>query len=385
MTVAVLGPDLGVATVVATLLRRAGVKTHAVRVPRDVASQQRHAQAFAHDGATPCVIDPLGAIDDAVPLPIGPSLAAWLTRDAAANRAVLGTDEVPPAASAASWLAGRVIDGGRGFATSIDGVALAAQLDLGGLAAFAPAFRDALVRLNPTWASANAVRRGRGRPPGVAIFRGTGYALCLELLHRGDRAEVTPGELVAALGRTKTPTLRFVNEAVRRGYLRRSSPRGPLVVRNSERIVDDLVTARRAAERVTPRPTLGLRADRNPAQLAARLAQGLADHGRVLAITGAAAVRDHGGDHLVGGPTYAYANLAGLDALRGDAYRDDRDPQLVLIEPTEPAVLHRLRPGAPPMVSPWQALIDLLASHSERERETGDLVRARLLERSVGR
>ena len=125
MTVAVLGPDLGVATVVATLLRRAGVKTHAVRVPRDVASQQRHAQAFAHDGATPCVIDPLGAIDDAVPLPIAPSLAAWLTRDADANRAVLGTDEVPPETTAAAWLAGRIIPGGRGFAPSVDGVALA--------------------------------------------------------------------------------------------------------------------------------------------------------------------------------------------------------------------------------------------------------------------
>ncbi len=385
MTVAVLGPDLGVATVVATLLRRAGVKTHAVRVPRDVASQQRHAQAFAHDGATPCVIDPLGAIDDAVPLPIAPSLAAWLTRDADANRAVLGTDEVPPETTAAAWLAGRIIPGGRGFAPSVDGVALAEQLDLGGLAAFAPAFRDALARLNPAWASTQPLRRGRGRPPGVAIFRGTGYALCLELLHRGDRAQVTPGELVAALGRTKTPTLRFVNEAVRRGYLRRTSPRGPLVVRNCDRILDDLVTARRAAERATPRPTLGLRADRNPAELAARLGQRLTDHGRILAITGAAAVRDLGGDHLVGGPTYAYANLAGLDALRGDAYRDDRDPQLVLVEPMEPAVLHRLRPGAPPMVSPWQALIDLLAAHSDRERETGDLVRARMLERSIGR
>ncbi|MBL8624343.1 MAG: hypothetical protein JNK64_23755 [Myxococcales bacterium] len=378
MTVAVLGPDLGFANVVATLLRRAGVKTHAVRVPRDVTSQRRHAQAFARDGATVCVIDPLGDIDDAVPLPIAPSLAAWLTRDPAANRAVLGTDEVPPAATSATWLADRNLPDGRRFATSIDGVALAAQLDLGGLAAFAPAFRDALARLNPTWASTQAVRRGRGRPPGVAIFRGTGYALCLELLHRGDRAEVTPTELVAALGRTKTPTLRFVNEALRRGYLRRTSPRGPLVVRNCDRILDDLVTAAQADQRRSPRPTFGVRTDRDPAGLPSRLARSLGVHGRVLAITGSAAVRDRGGDHLSGGPILAFASLAGVDTMLGDAYRDLRDPQLVLIEPTEPAVLHRLRPGTPPQVSPWQAVVDLLTSHSERERETGNVVRRHL-------
>ena len=379
MTIVVLGRELGDATVVKTLLGRAGIEAEARRLPTDAGAQARVAEALASAGTTPCVIDPAGQFDEGVTLTIEPSLSAWLTRDADANRAVLGSADVPPPERADAWLRASRCADGRGFAMSLDGIALARAIDLGTLAAFAPSFRDALVRLNPLWASTQPMRRGRGRPPGVAMFRGTGYALCLELLHRGAGATVTPAELASALGRTKTPIARFLAEAQRRGYLRRTSPRGPLVVRNPERILDDVVTSVRAHERQMPRATMGLRVDRNPTQLPARLAKRLAEHGRVLAVTGAAAVLTHGGDHLVGGATWAYANLDGLDALRGDAYRDERDPQLVLVEPTDPAVLHGLLPGEPPLVSPWQATIDLLCSPDDREREAGAEVRARLL------
>ena len=64
--------------------------------------------------------------------------------------------------------------------------------------------------------------------------------------------------------------------------------------------------------------------------------------------------------------------------MLADAYPDSRDPTLILVEPAEEGVLHRLRPGTPSLVSPWQAVIDMLASDSEREREAGVHVRRRL-------
>jgi hypothetical protein len=380
MTIVVLGRTLGTAEVVKTLLARAGVAAEARQMPPDPAAQARQIEALALAGRTPCVLDPAAAVEDGVAMTVEPSVAAWLTRDAAANRAVLGVDEVPAPERATAWLGAHRCADGRGFAMSIDGIALARTIDLGTLAAFAPSFRDALVRFNPLWASTQPVRRGRGRPPGVAMFRGTGYALCLELLHRGAGATVTPAELGAALDRTKTPMLRFIAEGQRRGYLRRTSPRGPLVVRNTERILDDVVTDVRARERQRPAPRIGLRTDRDRDAMITRLATRLALRGRVFAVTGGAV--DFGGPLLVGGAVTAYTSLEGLDPLLGDAYRDDRWPHLVLVEPYEDAVVARLTATATPYVSAvsrWQATIDLLASNDEREREAGAEARQRLL------
>lgn len=202
--------------------------------------------------------------------------------------------------------------------------------------------------------------------------------MCLELLHLGDSAEVTVGALSEILHRTRTPVLRLVQEAQRRGYLRRASAKGPLIVRDTDRLLEDMVTdtkVRRAEQRS---PVLSLSADRDPAGLPARLGRRLAEHGRVLALTGAAAVSEQGGDLLVGGPLLAYANLGNITPMLGDAFIDERRPQLLLMEPQEDGMLHRLLPGIPARVSPWQALIDLLASSSEREREVGAEVRRNL-------
>jgi hypothetical protein len=313
-------------------------------------------------------------------LEVTPSLEAWLTRDAAANLEILGTDEVPEAEAARQWLRESVVaDGSRKFSLSLDGKALAAKLDLSLLAAFSPAFRSLISTLHPTWANEQPVKRSAGRPPGIALFRGTGYALCLELLHLGSHAEVTVAQLIETLRRTKTPILRLIQEAQRRGYLQRTSPRGPLTVRNTDRLLEDLVTDARARNAQQPAITLPLNTDRDPQGLAARLSRRLAEHGRVMALTGASSVIDHGGDLLVGGPEVAYASLSDLDGLLGDAFIDRRAPRLILVEPREEGMFHRIRPGAPPRVSPWQATIDLLSSTNDREREVGEEVKARLL------
>lgn len=314
-------------------------------------------------------------------LVISPSLEAWLTCDPEANRRVLGTTHVPVPDDAAVWIRSLPLaspSGERRYSTTLDGRALAAQLDLGLLAAFSVEFRTLISALRPGWATTQPMKRGPGRPPGVQLFRGTGYALCLELLHRGERAEVTVAELAMSLGRTKTPMLRLIAEAERRGFLRRTSPRGPVQVRHTERLLDDLVISVKAEAVRRTADVVRLRSDRDPAGLPARIAKTLGEHGRVCALTGAAAVADLGGDLLIGGPVRAYANTIGLAGMLADAYPDSRDPTLILVEPAEEGVLHRLRPGTPSLVSPWQAVIDMLASDSEREREVGVHVRRRL-------
>jgi hypothetical protein len=383
--VEVLADDLATAIAVRQLLARAGVEANARRVSvhqPEVVS--RHVEALEQSGRRACVVDPAAPLADGLTLAIEPSIEAWLTRDLEANREVLGAGEVPPAELAKAWLAGRTVGGGaRQFTLALDGRALADRLDLGRLAAFAPGFRELVNRLNPGWGAVAPVPRRRGRPPGVALFRGTGVALCLELLHLADGTMVRAEALAEAVGRTKTPVRRFIDECVRRGYLRRTSPRGPLVVRNRERLLEDLVADRRARHPRTP--AIGLSDRRDPVGFVERLARRLGEHGRVMAITGARAVADLGGDHLIGGPTFAYAPLAGLDAIVGDSSVDDRAPQVVLIEPDSPGLLHRLRPGIPARVSPWQAAIDLLASPNSRERETGELVRDHLFDREPPR
>jgi hypothetical protein len=151
-----------------------------------------------------------------------------------------------------------------------------------------------------------------------------------------------------------------------------------LTVRNTDRLVEDLVTDARARNAQQPAITLPLNTDRDSKSLAARLGRRLAEHGRVLALTGASSVSDFGGDLLVGGPEVAYASLAGIEGLLGDAFVDRQTPRLILIEPREEGMLHRIRPGEPTRVSPWQAAIDLLSSGSDREREVGVEVRSRL-------
>jgi hypothetical protein len=149
-------------------------------------------------------------------------------------------------------------------------------------------------------------------------------------------------------------------------------------VRNADRLLEDLVTDARARNAQQPVVTLPLNTDRDPLSLAARLSRRLAEHGRVMALTGAAAVTDYGGDLLVGGPEVAYASLSGMEGLLGDAFIDRQSPRLILVEPREEGMLHRVRPGAPPLVSPWQATIDLLSSANDREREVGAEVRRQI-------
>ncbi len=381
MTTTILASRLTVATIVKQLLARAGVAASAARLPESRAAQRQQVESLIASGVRVCVVDSAEEIDGALSLPVRPSLAAWLTRDRSANEAVLGIADVPPAEAAKAWLEGLDLDQDRKFALSLDGLALARRLDLSVLAAFSPELRSTLALLDPTWATTQSIARARGRPAGIVLFRGSGYALCLELLHLGDGAMVTPDQLAAAIQLSRTPTVRLVHECVRRGYLRRRAPRGPLMVRNTQRIVDELTADERARRNQTPLRSLGVRTDRAAATLLTRLSTALSQRGSLLAVSGAAAVREFGGDHLAGGPTLAYANLDVVDHLPlGDWYRDERSPLVVLVAPADRGVLHRLRPGTPPLVSPWQAVVDLLTSNSERERETGQLVRQRLLE-----
>jgi len=380
MTVAIFAEDVPVGDVLKTLLARAGIDAVAYTTRHDEPGLVDQLTAL-RDQFTDLVW--VGAAARALPVrsvALAPSLAAWLTRDADANEQVLGTREVPSADDADGWLRARNLAGDRRYSITVDGCALARHLDLGLLAACSPEFRELITTLRPAWATDQPIKRGRGRPPGVSLFRGTGYALCLELLHLGDAAALTAATLTATLHRTKTPILRLLTECQQRGYLRRTSARGPLTVRDTTRLLDDLVTSVRAERLAHPPSVLHLRSDRDRDGLAARVGAELATHGRVLAVTGATAVLDLGGDMLVGGPTYAYANLAGLDAPPADAYRDARNPSLILIEPREEGVFHRLRVGEPSRVSTWQAVIDLLASDSERERGVGREIRHRLEE-----
>lgn len=375
MTTLVFIDDPVTGDLLEVLLARAGIPAATVRPPRP-------GSALATQLATlrarfPLVLQVDGpAIDGARPLVIEPSIEAWLTRDADANLAVLGTREVPAPASARAWLRALRI-GARGYSGVRDGRALAERLDLGVLVSSSRELRELLAALRPGWASGPMARR-RGRPPGVAWFRGSGYALCLELLHVGDGSELTAAGVGEALRRTKTPVLRLLAEGQRRGYLRRTSARGPLVVVDTARLLDDLVTAVRA-QVIQRRPaTLALRADRDPDGLTARLARSLAAHGRGLALTGAPAVSSFGGDLVADGPVRAYANLHAIEPMLGDAHVDPHLPRVLLVEPYDEAVLHRMQPGAPALVSPWQAVIDLLTSDSERERAIGREIRRRL-------
>jgi hypothetical protein len=386
MTVAILIDDILTGEILAALLHRIDIEAIALRPPRPGRSQRtpdEHLEALRPHFADIVWVD--GPPSKAVrALAIEPSLAAWLTRDVTANQHVLGKNTVPAPEEADTWL--RSLRLGRSgsdrrYSATIDGHALATRMDLGLLAAFSPAFRELITSLRPAWATIRPIKRGRGRPPGVALFRGTGYAMCLELLHVGSGAQVTPAAMIEVLGRTKTPVLRLLNECQRRGYVRRTSARGPLTIRNTARLVDDLVADTRARRIHTPPTILGISTDRDPANLMTRLSQRLGERGRILAVTGSSALLDSGGDSLIDGVTVAYANLDGIDAMLGDAYPDSRRPRLVLVEPTEEAVLHRIRAGTPAMVSPWQATIDMLTSENEREREVGAEVRRRLEDR----
>ena len=385
MKTALLTEDLSSGAVLQKLLGRAGIETSTFRLPPALGGEQLDARLTTLRSAFPDVI--VVSMDDllhhlARKLEVKPSLEAWITRDPVANQAVLGTSEVPEPALAKRWLHERIIEEeNRRFSLVLEGAALANQLDLGGLAAFAPSFRALLTALSPTWASTQPIKRSAGRPAGVAMFRGTGYALCIELLHLGERAEITVGQLVETMRRTKTPILRLVQEAQRRGYLHRAAPRGPLRVRNTERLLEDLVIDAKARNGQQPLVTLPLSTDRDPQNLAARLALRLRDHGRILAVTGAPAVREAGGDQLLGGPLVAYASLPGIEQMLGDAYVDRQSPRMILVEPREDGMLAHWREGSPPLVSPWQAVIDLLASSDDREREVGAEVKRRLLER----
>jgi hypothetical protein len=383
MKAALLTNDAPSGSVLQTLLARAGIETETFRLSRagqgDAGLETRIAalrEIFESVLVTMDKSAPLGARQ----LAVLPSLEAWLTRDPEANREVLGLEEVPHPEDAARWLRERIVaNSNRRFSLSLDGKALAARLDLSILAAFSPSFRSLISTLHPTWANEQPTRRSAGRPPGTALFRGTGYTFCLELLHVGARGEVTATQLIERLHRTKTPIARLIHEAQRRGYLQRSSERGPLKPRNLDQLVDDLVTDAKARQLQAMPAMLSLNADRDPQHLPARLSRRLAEHGRVLALTGATSVSDYGGDLLTGGPQLAYTSLAGIEDLLGDAFVDRLAPRLILIEPREDGMLYRLRPGEPARVSPWQAAIDLLSSVNERERETGEAVKAQLL------
>jgi hypothetical protein len=385
--IALLTPDMLTGAVLQTLLKRAGLAAAAFRIPSSddggellAARVESLRDAFAEI----LVVGQEEAPKDARSLEVTPSLEAWLTRDAAANRAVLGTPEVPPPSQARDWLRERIVGADlHRFAMAVEGRALAAVLDLGRLAAFAPAFRSLVTTLHPTWATVQQPRRAPGRPPGVSMFRGAGYTLCLELLHRGERAEVTVAELMEVIRRTKTPILRLIQEAQRRGYLRRTSARGPLIIRNTERLLDDMVTDAKARNTQQSPATLPLGTDRDAKNLPARLGHRLAEHGRVMALTGARALLDEGGDQLLGGSVVAYTSLVGIEPMLGDAFVDRLAPRVILVEPREEGFFHRLRQGSPSLVSPWQAAIDLLASHNDRERQVGAEVRAHLLGRTA--
>ncbi|HVV88843.1 MAG TPA: hypothetical protein VHE35_37635 [Kofleriaceae bacterium] len=358
------------------MLARAGIEATVLGPPRS--DTQRAARLATLRETFTELIDLDGGGGDVRALAIEPSIEAWLTRDHGANQAVLGTGEVPAPDRARDWLLAREVPGSdRRYSAAVEGRALARAIDLGVLAAASPALRGLIASLSPGWTSPV---RGRGRPPGVVLFRGTGYALCLELLHRGEGTQVTPAELIEVLHRTKTPVLRLIGECQRRGYLHRATPRGPLVIRRRDRLLDDLVTSVKAERARRPATIVPLATDRDPADLPRRVAAALAELGRVMALTGASAVEDLGGDLLVDVPVQAYAAVGDLPprAVEVDAYRDARHPRLVLIEAGDPALLHRLRPGTPARVSPWQAVIDLLASESQRERDVGDRVRCRL-------
>ena len=384
MKTALLVEDLAAGAVLQTLLARAGIEAETFRLPASLSDEQLAARCSALRRAFSDVMVvaanelPHGARS----LAVQPSLEAWITRDPVANQAVLGTSEVPEPARAQGWLHARLLEAEkRRFSLGLEGKALAAKLDLGRLAAFAPSFRSLLTTLSPAWANTQPTKRSAGRPAGISMFRGTGYALCIELLHLGERAEVTVGQLVESMRRTKTPILRLVHEAQRRGYLHRTAKRGPLRVRGTERLLEDLVVDAKARNVQQPLVTMSLNTDRDPKNLATRLALRLREHGRLLAVTGAPAVLDAGGDQLLGGPLVAYASLLGIEQILGDAYVDRQAPRLLLVEPREEGMLAHWREGSPPLVSPWQAVIDLLSSSDDREREVGAEVKQRLLER----
>lgn len=381
MRTALLAPDVPTASVLQTLLERTGLVVRPFKASDGDPGLEERISVLREDFDEVLFVGAEKAPAGARALHMEPSLEAWLTRDAKANREVLGTDEVPEAEDAERWLQEQPIEGGRRrFSLSLDGRALASKLDLGVLLAFAPVLRALLSSLRPTWANEQPMQRAAGRPPGVALFRGTGYAFCLELLHRGTKAEVTVAQMMEALSRTKTPVLRLMQEALRRGYLRRTSPRGPLVVRNIERLLGDIVVDVKARRANHPENTRALSADRDSKGLAARIHRRFAEHGRAFALTGSSAVKALGGDRLVGAPTLAYTGLAGVSDLLADAFDDPTSPQLILIEPREEAVFHRMETGKPSVVSPWQAAIDLLSSPNDREREVGMEVKRQLLE-----
>ncbi len=385
MRLALLAQDAPTAAVLQALLKRVGVDVAPFGLPRDRTNEELEKriavlrESFDDVLITGVAKPPTGAR----PLNAEPSLGAWLTRDPKANREVLGTDEVPAADEAARWLREQTVAGGkRRFSLTLEGKALAEKLDLSTLMEFSPVLRSLVFSMRPTWANEQPLRRSAGRPPGIAMFRGTGYAFCLELLHLGARTEVTVAQMMTALSRTKTPVLNLIQEAQRRGFLHRASPRGPLQIRQTERLVDEMVVDVKARRTNRAEHTRGLSADRDSKNLVTRLSHRFAERGRIFAITGAPAVRAWGGELLIGGPALAYTSLANLDGSLGDAFDDPVAPQLILIEPQEEAVFHRMEPGEIPSVSPWQAVIDLLASPNDREREVGMEVKRRLLEES---
>lgn len=385
MRVALLAQDAPTASVLQTLLRRVGLDVVPFGLPPDRTTErlEKRIAVLRESFDDVLITGPAKPPTGARPLDIEPSLGAWLTRDPRANREVLGTDEVPAADDAARWLREQSVAGGkRRFSLTLEGRALAEKLDLSTLVEFSPVLRALVFAIRPTWANEQPLRRSAGRPPGIAMFRGTGYAFCLELLHLGAKTEVTVAQMMAALSRTKTPVLNLIQEAQRRGFLHRASPRGPLQIRQTERLLDEMVIDVQARRANRPENTRGLSADRNSKNLVSRLSHRLAERGRIFALTGASAVRAWGGDHLIGGPAFAYASLANLDGALGDAFDDPVAPQLILIEPQEEAVFHRMQHGESPSVSPWQAAIDLLASPNDREREVGMEVKRRLLEES---
>lgn len=380
MKVALLVNDLLDGEILVTLLTRLGVSAVALRVAP--AAPDTEARIAVLRDRFDEILDCCGArLTGTRAVAIVPTILAWLTRDPDANERVLATNVVPPTNEAAEWL-GRLSIASSGpprkFIRAIDGKALAATMDLGRLATAVPEFRELVSSLRPAWTSGPTVKRGPGRPPGVQLFQGTGYALCLELLHAGARGDVSTGDLVVSLGRTKTPVLRMIAEAERRGFVRRTSPRGILRVLRPDRLLDDLVIAVRAERARRPPAVMALGTDRDPEGLVDRVAKFLHARGRVVAVTGAAALNESGGEMLIGGPIRAYASVGDLGETIADGYRDRRHPRLILVEPVDESVLHRLRPGTPSLVSRWQAVIDLLASENDREREIGTEVRRRL-------
>jgi hypothetical protein len=379
--IALLGPDPGALEVMHALLARLNVEVVAMAPPPRAMRQTDRAERLVtqlRDAGFDEVIWLAGMPLHGALAP-DPSLEHWLVSDPTALQAVLGRSDPPFPAEPQNWLndAVRQLTGGRDYSAVIDGVRLAQTLDLTRLAERSKVFRELAARVSPRWATGEQAWRGRGRPAGVGLFKGTGYGLCMEFLYRGTDQEVTRSDLIASLGRSKTPLNRFIAEGVRRGYLRRTTPRGPIVLRNRPRLVDDMVTSLRARTDIRQQ---AVRSDMPTDRLLVALQQRFSEVGRAFAVTGAYAVRDLGGEHLVNSPVLAFAPFEGLDRVLAQigATPDPRRPQVILVEPYEAGVFHRQQTEGQHRVSPWQATLDLLSSHSDRERETGEMVRRKL-------